>query len=46
MEKLRKLMKRPLLFDGRNIYNLERMQAAGFDYYSIGRPGRKPARPT
>ena len=45
MEKLRKLMKRPLIFDGRNIYNIERMVAAGFDYFSIGRPGRKPMKP-
>ena len=45
MEKLRKLMKRPLIFDGRNIYNIERMVAAGFDYFSIGRPGRKPLKP-
>ena len=42
MEKLRKLMKRPLIFDGRNIYNIERMVTAGFDYFSVGRPGRKP----
>lgn len=40
MEKLGKLMKRPLIFDGRNIYDLERKQMPGFDYYSIGRPGR------
>jgi UDPglucose 6-dehydrogenase len=45
MEKLRKLMKRPLIFDGRNIYNVDRMVAAGFDYFSIGRPGRKPIKP-
>jgi len=45
MEKLRKLMKRPLIFDGRNLYNVERMVAAGFDYFSIGRPGRKPMKP-
>jgi len=42
MEKLRKLMKRPLIFDGRNIYHVERMVTVGFDYFSIGRPGRKP----
>jgi UDPglucose 6-dehydrogenase len=42
MEKLRKLMKRPLIFDGRNIYNVERMVTVGFDYFSIGRPGQKP----
>jgi UDPglucose 6-dehydrogenase len=45
MEKLRKLMKRPLIFDGRNIYHVERMVTVGFDYFSIGRPGRKPIRP-
>jgi len=45
MEKLRKLMKRPLIFDGRNIYHTERMLMAGFDYYSLGRPWRKPAGP-
>lgn len=41
MEKLRTSMKRPLIFDGRNIYHIERMLTAGFDYCSIGRPGRK-----
>jgi UDPglucose 6-dehydrogenase len=44
MEKLRKLMKRPFIFDGRNLYNVERMVTVGFDYCSIGRPGRKPMR--
>jgi UDPglucose 6-dehydrogenase len=44
MEKLRKLMKRPLIFDGRNIYNVERMQTTGIDYFSIGRHGRKPSK--
>ncbi|MDK2973070.1 MAG: UDPglucose 6-dehydrogenase [Candidatus Sumerlaeota bacterium] len=44
-EKVRDLMKRPLIFDGRNIQTLERMKRLGFDYISIGRPpllnGRK-----
>lgn len=30
-------MKRPLLFDGRNLYSQEEMAAAGVSYYSIGR---------
>jgi UDPglucose 6-dehydrogenase len=35
---MRRLMRQPVIFDGRNIYNPQRMQAAGFTYYSIGRP--------
>jgi len=37
-EEMRRLMRRPVVFYGRNIYNLEQMRAAGFTYYSIGRP--------
>jgi UDPglucose 6-dehydrogenase len=37
-EEMRRLMRRPVLFDGRNIYNPARIRAAGFTYYSIGRP--------
>lgn len=33
----KKLMKIPLVYDGRNIYSLEAMQMAGVEYYSIGR---------
>ncbi len=35
--KMRKLMRSPVVFDGRNIYNREQMKADGFVYYSIGR---------
>ncbi len=35
---LKKLMKKPLIFDGRNIYDLEVMKEAGVEYHSIGRP--------
>ena len=31
------LMRRPLIIDLRNVYRREEMQAAGFDYFSIGR---------
>lgn len=33
----KKLMRTPLVYDGRNIYELEVMKAAGVEYYSIGR---------
>ncbi len=36
-EEYKKLMKTPLVYDGRNIYNLEDMKNAGVEYYSIGR---------
>lgn len=32
------LMRRPLIFDGRNLYKTRRMVERGFEYYSIGRP--------
>ncbi len=36
-ETFKKLMKTPLVYDGRNIYDLEDMEKAGVEYYSIGR---------
>ncbi|MGI9429007.1 MAG: UDP-glucose dehydrogenase family protein [Bythopirellula sp.] len=33
------LMKSPTIFDGRNLYEPERMREHGFQYISIGRPG-------
>jgi len=35
---MRQRMRQPVVFDGRNIYKTDAMQAAGFTYYSIGRP--------
>lgn len=37
-EQYASLLKEPVLFDGRNCYDLEDMKSAGMDYYSIGRP--------
>ncbi len=36
-ENMKKLLKQPLVFDGRNIYDPERMKELGFVYYGIGR---------
>ena len=36
-EEYKKLMKTPLVYDGRNIYNLKDMIKEGVEYYSIGR---------
>ena len=36
--KMKQLMKHPLIFDGRNIYDPQKMKDLGFEYYSIGRP--------
>ena len=35
--KMRKLLKSPVIFDGRNIYSPATMKEQGFTYYSIGR---------
>ncbi|WHH57489.1 UDP-glucose/GDP-mannose dehydrogenase family protein [Petroclostridium sp. X23] len=36
-EDYKKLMRTPLVYDGRNIYGVEDMKQAGVEYYSIGR---------
>lgn len=36
-EDYKRLMKTPLVYDGRNIYDLAEMKYAGVEYYSIGR---------
>ncbi len=36
-QKMKKLMKKPVVFDGRNIYNQDELRKLGFTYYGIGR---------
>lgn len=36
-QRVKSLLKEPLVFDGRNVYDLDDMEELGFTYYSIGR---------
>jgi UDPglucose 6-dehydrogenase len=36
-QRMKKLMKTPVVFDGRNIYSREELRKMGFTYYGIGR---------
>src|SRR5215831_13991560 len=42
LERLRAQLKRPVIFDGRNLWEPERMRRLGFEYHSVG---RKPVLP-
>ena len=43
LERLRSVLRRRAIFDGRNIWEPDRMRRLGFEYYSIG---RKPVIPS
>ena len=38
---LKSSLRTPVIFDGRNLYDSEKMGERGFTYYSIGRPTAK-----
>ncbi len=37
-DRIKRLMKQPVIVDGRNIYSPKQLRGLGFTYYSIGRP--------
>jgi UDPglucose 6-dehydrogenase len=39
-EKIRDLMQSPVVFDGRNVFDLEDLKGEGIQYFSIGRPDK------
>ncbi|MFJ2045757.1 UDP-glucose dehydrogenase family protein [Paenibacillus taichungensis] len=39
LNELVKIMKDPIMIDGRNLYSAEQVQASNLQYYSVGRPG-------
>ena len=43
LERLRRVLRRRVIFDGRNIWEPDRMRRLGFEYYSIGRKPVIPA---
>jgi UDPglucose 6-dehydrogenase len=43
LERVRALMRRPVIFDGRNVWEPERMRRLGFEYHSVGRKPVLPA---
>ena len=38
MQRFAEVMKSPVIFDGRNLYDLSRAEEAGLTYISVGRP--------
>lgn len=43
-ERIKKLLKNPVIFDGRNQYDLERLLERGFEYYQVGNINKVPVK--
>ena len=43
LDRVRQVMRRPVIFDGRNLWEPERMRRLGFEYHGIGRRPVLPA---
>jgi UDPglucose 6-dehydrogenase len=41
LARLKQLMRQPVLFDGRNVWDARKAREAGFTYYGVGRSGRE-----
>jgi UDPglucose 6-dehydrogenase len=37
IERVKSMLKNPIIFDGRNLFDIEMLKSAGFEYYGIGR---------
>jgi len=42
LPRLKEIMRRPVLFDGRNVWDARKVRDAGFTYYGVGRSGTSP----
>ena len=40
-DRIKSLLSKPLIFDGRNLYDPSRMKFIGFEYFAIGRNGKQ-----